>query len=204
MMMPNCCKAAQLLSVRHCCAGPYLLWGFFPKGVPAFPPERYHHRAKPRRWPRPMSTATQAPSCQRQSGTPVALRMYAVDRGRLDTHLAATFVQSRRDNATDRFLADANLDRCNKSKLRQHHQDYLRFRAAQRQGMSRTDASAAHLRVTLLLASTEQFRRVLAPARASAPPAALLDVGAGRGEATAALASAIGGMPIYGSNPRLV
>ena len=70
--------------------------------------------------------------------------------------------------------------------------------------MSRTDASAAHLRVKLLVASTEQFRRVLSPARALAPPAALLDVGAGRGEATAALASAIGGAPIYGSNPRVV
>lgn len=207
MMRPNCCETVKLLSVRHCSfvAPPHLARGpvdiLSPKGVRGFPLNCTTIVHKPRA---PMSTAAQAPSCQRQSGTPVALRMYAVDRGRLDKHLAATFVQSRRDNATDRFLADANLDRCNKSKLRQHHQDYLRFRAAQRQGMSRTDASAAHLRVTLLLASTEQFRRVLAPARASAPPAALLDVGAGRGEATAALASAIGGMPIYGSNPRLV
>ena len=64
--------------------------------------------------------------------------------------------------------------------------------------MSRTDASAAHLNVTLLLASTEQFRRVLAPALTGAPrspPHALLDIGAGRGDVTAALAAALGAAP---------
>ena len=62
--------------------------------------------------------------------------------------------------------------------------------------MSRTDASAAYRKVTLLVASTEQFRRVLAPARTgdAARPTALelLDIGAGSGEATVALASALG------------
>ena len=139
----------------------------------------------------PTPTATRAPTCHRQNGTPVTPRMYAVELGRLNAGLAPTFVQSWRDDATERFLADASFDRCNRTKLRRHHQDFLRFRSAQTQGLSRTDASAAHLRVTLLVASTEQFRRVLAPAQASAP-AALLDIGAGRGEATAALASALG------------
>ena len=120
--------------------------------------------------------------------------MYTVDQGSLDARLASAFVQSKRDNATDRFIADATRDSCNASTLLQHRQDFQRFLAAQRQGMSRTDASAAHLRVTLLLASTAQFQRVLAPAMAAAPTAQnLLDIGAGRGEATAALASAIGG-----------
>ena len=139
----------------------------------------------------PTPTATRAPTCHRQNGTPVTPRMYAVELGRLNAGLAPTFIQSWRDDATERFLADASFDRCNRTKLRRHHQDFLRFRSAQAQGLSRTDASAAHLRVTLLVASTEQFRRVLAPAQASAP-AALLDIGAGRGEATAALASALG------------
>ena len=127
--------------------------------------------------------------------------MYSVDRSILDAQLAAAFIQSRRDNATERFLADAARDSCNATKIREHHLDYQQFLAAQRQGMSRTDASAAYKRVTLLLASTAQFRRLLAPALPSAPPTALLDIGAGRGEATAALASAIGGKPICGSNP---
>ena len=48
--------------------------------------------------------------------------------------------------------------------------------------MSRTDASAAHLKVTLNLASTEQFRRLLAPALSSTPTTSLLDIGAGRGD----------------------
>ena len=112
----------------------------------------------------PTPTATRAPTCHRQNGTPVTPRMYAVELGRLNAGLAPTFVQSWRDDATERFLADASFDRCNRTKLRRHHQDFLRFRSAQTQGLSRTDASAAHLRVTLLVASTEQFRRVLAPA----------------------------------------
>ena len=58
--------------------------------------------------------------------------------------------------------------------------------------MGRTDASAAHLKVRLLLASAAQFQHLLAPALTSSPPTALLDIGAGRGEATGALASAMG------------
>ena len=141
----------------------------------------------------------------RQSGPPITLRAYAVDRGILDAKLAAAFIQSRIDNATQKFLLDAYHDGCDASKLRQHRQDFQKFLAAQRQGMGRTDASAAYLKVSLNLASTEQFKRVLAPAMASAaPPTTLLDIGAGRGEATAALAAAIGGiMPILlGSNPQ--
>ena len=119
--------------------------------------------------------------------------MYAVFRGSLDEQLAAAFVPSERDSATDRFLADAARDGCDSALLWRHRRDRQKFLDAQRRGLSRTDASAAHLKMSLLLASTEQFRRVLAPALADvAPPKALLDVGAGRGEATASLASALG------------
>ena len=154
----------------------------------------------------PIVATTPAPSpgptCPypRRSGPPVTLRMYTVDRESLDARLSAAFVQSRRDNATEQFLADATRHRCNASNLRLHRQDERSFMSAQRQGMSRTDASAAHLKVTLLLASTEQLGRVVGPALASAPPTTLLDIGAGRGEATAALASAIGGMLSCHSN----
>ena len=106
----------------------------------------------------PTPTATRAPTCHRQNGTPVTPRMYAVELGRLNAGLASSFVQSWRDDATERFLADASFDRCNRTKLRRHHQDFLRFRSAQTQGLSRTDASAANLRVaptlTLTLAVT--------------------------------------------------
>lgn len=115
--------------------------------------------------------------------------MYAVDRHKLNSQLAATFVQSERDIATDRFLADASRDGCDPAQLLRHRQNQLKFLAAQRQGMSRHDASAAHQNVTLMVASTEQFRRVLAPAQAGAQD--ILDIGAGRGEATAALGSAL-------------
>ena len=138
--------------------------------------------------------------------------MYAVDRSSLPgSQLAATFVPSQRDGATDRFLATAARDGCDASKLAAARRDRTRFFDAQRlRGWSRTDASAAFLNMTLLVASPEQLRRVLTPAMAagtgsreggtaSAPVAAaapttltLLDIGSGRGEATASLASALG------------
>ena len=135
--------------------------------------------------------------------------MYAVDLP--GSWLAATFVPSQRDGATDRFLATAARDGCDASKLAAAKRDRTRFIDAQRlRGWSRTDASAAFLNMTLLVASPEQLRRVLTPAMAagtgsreggtaSAPVAAaapttltLLDIGSGRGEATASLASALG------------
>ena len=141
--------------------------------------------------------------------------MYAVDLSSLaGSQLAATFVPSQRDGTTDRFLATAARDGCDASKLAAAKRDRTRFVHAQRlRGWSRTDASAAFLNMSLLVASPAQLRRVLAPAlaaasgsrsqgrttaaaavAAAAPSAALtlLDIGAGRGEATAALASALG------------
>ena len=148
--------------------------------------------------------------------------MYAVDRSSLPgSQLAATFVPSQRDGTTDRFLAAAARDGCDASRLAAARRDRTRFLEAQRlRGWSRTDASAAFLNMTLLVASPEQLRRVLARAdeelesgrreggaasasvEAAAPTTTLtnaapttltlLDIGAGRGEATAALASALG------------
>ena len=138
--------------------------------------------------------------------------MYAVDRSSLPgSQLAATFVPSQRDGTTDHFLAAAARDGCDASRLAAARRDRTRFLEAQRlRGWSRTDASAAFLNMTLLVASPEQLRRVLTPAMAagtgsreggtaSAPVAAaapttltLLDIGSGRGEATASLASALG------------
>ena len=148
--------------------------------------------------------------------------MYAVDRSSLPgSQLAATFVPSQRDGTTDRFLAAAARDGCDASRLAAARRDRTRFLDAQRlRGWSRTDASAAFLNMTLLVASPEQLRRVLARAdeelesgrreggtasasvEAAAPTTTLtnaapttltlLDIGAGRGEATAALASALG------------
>ena len=148
--------------------------------------------------------------------------MYAVDRSSLPgSQLAATFVPSQRDGTTDRFLAAAARDGCDASRLAAARRDRTRFLEAQRlRGWSRTDASAAFLNMTLLVASPEQLRRVLARAdeelesgrreggaasasvEAAAPNTTLtnaapttltlLDIGAGRGEATAALASALG------------
>lgn len=65
--------------------------------------------------------------------------------------------------------------------------------------MSHPDASAAYRKVTLLVASAEQFRHVLTPLP-TAPTTTLLDVGAGRGAATVALASVLGGLRTCGSN----
>ena len=142
--------------------------------------------------PAAMPAPTSGPPCQhpRMSGPPVTSSMFAVDRGKLDPQLAAAFVQSERDVATNLFLADATRDGCDKAKLLQNRKDRQKFLAAQRQGMSRHDASAAHQNLTLHVASIEQFRRVLAPVRAGALE--VLDIGAGRGEATTALASALG------------
>ena len=168
------------------------------------------------------SVATTGCSTSRRSGPEVTPGMYAVDRSSLPgSQLAATFVPSQRDGTTDRFLAAAARDGCNASRLAAARRDRTRFLEAQRlRGWSRTDASAAFLNMTLLVASPEQLRRVLARAdeelesgrreggaasasvEAAAPNTTLtnaapttltlLDIGAGRGEATAALASALG------------
>jgi protein-L-isoaspartate O-methyltransferase len=161
------------------------------------------------------SKATTGCSTSRRSGPEVTPGMYAVDLSSLaGSQLAATFVPSQRDGTTDRFLATAARDGCDASKLAAAKRDRTRFVHAQRlRGWSRTDASAAFLNMSLLVASPAQLRRVLAPAlaaasgsrsqgrttaaaavAAAAPSAALtlLDIGAGRGEATAALASALG------------
>ena len=160
-------------------------------------------------WSPPSKATTMACSTSRRSGPEVTPGMYTVDLP--GSELAATFVPSQRDGATDRFLATAARDGCDASKLTAAKRDRTRFVDAQRlRGWSRTDASAAFLNMTLLVASPEQLRRVLTPAlaagsgsreggTASAPVAAaapttltLLDIGAGRGEATASLASALG------------
>ena len=160
-------------------------------------------------WSPPSKATTTGCSTSRRSGPEVTPGMYAVDLP--GSWLAATFVPSQRDGATDRFLATAARDGCDASKLAAAKRDRTRFIDAQRlRGWSRTDASAAFLNMTLLVASPEQLRRVLTPAMAagtgsreggtaSAPVAAaapttltLLDIGSGRGEATASLASALG------------
>ena len=169
-------------------------------------------------WSPPSKATTTGCSTSRRSGPEVTPGMYAVDLP--GSWLAATFVPSQRDGATDRFLATAARDGCDASKLAAAKRDRTRFIDAQRlRGWSRTDASAAFLNMTLLVASPEQLRRVLARAdeelesgrreggaasasvEAAAPTTltnaapttlTLLDIGAGRGEATAALASALG------------
>ena len=140
-------------------------------------------------------SASKLPGCStsRRRGPEVTPGMYAVDLSRLESpQLATTFVPSQRDGITDSFLAAAAHDGCDAAKLAAAKRDRERFLGAQRRGWSRTDASAVYLNMTLLVASPDQLRRVFVPAMAAAPSSTLLDIGAGRGEATASIASALG------------
>jgi hypothetical protein len=61
----------------------------------------------------------------------------------------------------DAFLAAAASDGESAEgmeSMRENHRKYLR---AQRRGMSRTDASALHLNVSMLVATAEQFQALL-------------------------------------------
>ena len=110
--------------------------------------------------------------------------------------LASTFVPSERDAFTDAFLTKASNEgrtAPDRSVMRNNRHKFI---MAQRQGLSRTDASALHLNKTMLVASPVQFRRLLPQimqwnAAALPPEASLLDIGAGRGTVTASLAAAL-------------
>lgn len=139
-------------------------------------------------------------------GEPIVPRMYAVDRTVLQRVgagtgaayanasllLASLFVATSRDNVTDAFLAEAaraGRDATARSKRLQQRREYL---AAQQTGMSRTDAFTLFLgEQTTLVASTNQFAGLLAPAQPTVDATSLLDIGAGPGCVTASLATAL-------------
>lgn len=112
--------------------------------------------------------------------------------------LASTFVPSSRDADTDAFLATAASNGRNISLLAAAAAQQRKFADAQRTlGLSRTDASAMYLKRPMLVATTAQFRNMLShsPAGSAQAPPSLLDVGAGIGEVTSALAAALDVQP---------
>ena len=104
--------------------------------------------------------------------------------------LASTFVQTQRDGATDAFL-----EGCAMRGWGGRVADYLRLKVARvlqtKMGWSRVDADALIRQTELFVASREQlrilFERVATDTRES-----LLDLGAGTGSVTEAVASTLG------------
>ena len=124
-----------------------------------------------------------------RNGPDITPSMYSVDVSVLSARMASTFVPVARDRATDAFLAAAALEgesAARRAAMREEHRQYL---AAQRRGMSRTDASAQFLNRTMLVATAAQFRALLHRVHVNAE--SLLDIGAGRGSVTASLAQAL-------------
>ena len=130
-------------------------------------------------------------------GPKVTSRMYAVDVAALRNAppvLADTFARSWRDASTSEFLARAARAGRDGRHVKAEHAAYEVYVRAQRQGMGRTDARALHFGHEMMVASAAQIRHLLSRAgtRGALPARTLLDVGAGRGEVTAALAAGLG------------
>ena len=107
---------------------------------------------------------------QSRPGPEVTAKMYQVSTASLPGSLAASFVASSRDAFTDKYLLDAAAAGRDKAHLARTVERFQRHLVAQqRHGMSRTDAQAAYLNASLLVASPEQFKRLLA---AASPPRA--------------------------------
>ena len=124
----------------------------------------------------------------------VTSRMYAVKTHNLPNTslLAKAFIPSSRDAFTNTFLSNAIHAGHDATHLADEKRRQARYTAAQMRGYSRTDASAMYLNRTLLVASPEQFRRLIAPAtHGLESPNSLLDIGAGRGMATASMTAAM-------------
>ena len=140
-------------------------------------------------------------------GPAITPAMYSVSFPKLRTSespsLVSTFVASHRDADTDAFLDQCERNGRNIALLKHIRAQHSKYVDAQRmRGLSRTDAGALYLNHSMLVATPAQFRALLSQAspqttgasagRSSEPvPRSLLDVGAGRGEVTAALASAL-------------
>src|SRR5262245_34287948 len=124
----------------------------------------------------PMSPSTRATEL---------LPHYRVDLARIPERLASAFVALGPDGATERFLRDAERRRAGWIATRLH--GWLGH------FMSDFDINGLLDMYPLHLLSTEQFRRLLCPehaegTEASPPFGSLLDVGAGAGGVTLALA----------------
>ena len=137
----------------------------------------------PRRAPRP--------------GPEITPRSYAVDLAALrnaSPALAVTFTRTWRDASTSEFLARAERAGRDGRRVEAEHAAYAVYVRAQRRGMGRTDARALHFGHEMMVASAAQIRHLLSRAgpRGALPARTLLDVGAGRGEVTAALAAGLG------------
>ena len=142
-----------------------------------------------------LAPSEQAPVRQQpRSGPAITAQMYSVDLSELRRvsadDLASSFVPLARDTATDAFLAAAAQEGQGEARLAALGAQHMAYKRAQRRGMSRTDASAKYLNVSMLVATAPQFRALLQRAGAS-NATSLLDIGAGRGFVTAELAEAM-------------
>ena len=128
--------------------------------------------------------------------------MYAVNVTALtDEHLVPVWEVSRRDEETNLFLRGAERNGRNRAWVEAARRQQGRYFQLQKQGLSRTDASAESLDRSMLVATTNQFRILLSRAGSQlssaagtggSPPATLLDIGSGRGEVTSRLVAALG------------
>ena len=145
-------------------------------------------------------------------GRPVLSTAYSVDLGKLpqtpefaaaSAALASTFLLSTRDAETDAFLDKCRRDGRDPAHVARERAGSAAVTDAQRlRGVSRTDAIALHLNHSMVVATSAQVRRLVAMATQRGgggalppPPTTLLDIGAGRGEVTAALAAGLGVAP---------
>ncbi len=144
-------------------------------------------------------------------GRPVLSTAYSVDLGKLpqtpelaaaSAALASTFLLSTRDAETDAFLDKCRRDGRDPAHVARERAGSAAVTDAQRlRGVSRTDAIALHLNHSMMVATSAQVRRLVAMAAQRGggalppPPTTLLDIGAGRGEVTAALAAGLGVAP---------
>lgn len=124
----------------------------------------------------------------------VTTLMYRVDVASVrDAQLAATFTLSGRDNETNAFLRRAAREGRSFSLVQKARAGSDASTRAQRNGMSRTDATAMYFGHDMVVATSEQIRHLLTHAGISSlGTPTLLDIGAGRGEVTAALAKGLG------------
>lgn len=143
-------------------------------------------------------------------GPPITSRRYAVSTAKLlglhsslpppsvraaAAGLARSFVQSRRDDTTDRFLVACNVTSWT-GRLGKSVRGTLSI-LLQRLSWSRTDANALVQRFSLFVASRSQLVALLQGASVGAPPQTLLDIGAGTGAMTTVLATALGLSPSH-------
>ena len=145
------------------------------------------------------------------AGRPVLSTAYVVDLDKLpqtpelaaaSAALASTFLLSTRDAETDAFLDKCRRDGRDPAHVARERAGSAAVTDAQRlRGVSRTDAIALHLNHSMVVATSAQVRRLVAMAAQRGggalppPPTTLLDIGAGRGEVTAALAAGLGVAP---------